>query len=69
MRITSCPLCSSRLLRHARRGEVYWLCTSCRQEFSSRFVDHLTSCLSSLVKALPHLSDSQELVLLERLVV
>ncbi|MFP4099293.1 hypothetical protein [Coleofasciculus sp.] len=59
MCINSCPFCGSRLLRHARRGEVYWLCTCCRQKFPSRFVEHLTSWLPSLdVK--PHQSSNAD---------
>ena len=28
----SCPCCGGSLLRHIRRGGVYWFCTSCCQE-------------------------------------
>ena len=27
-----CPCCSEPLLRHARRGGVYWFCPHCHQE-------------------------------------
>lgn len=32
MQINSCPCCGGSLLRHIRRGGVYWFCTSCCQE-------------------------------------
>ena len=27
-----CPCCSQTLLRHIRHGNIYWFCSSCRQE-------------------------------------
>ena len=27
-----CGLCESRLLRHLRKQQIYWYCTSCRQD-------------------------------------
>lgn len=30
--MNSCPCCSHQLLRHIRHQEIYWFCTSCRQE-------------------------------------
>lgn len=30
--MNTCPCCSAPLLRHARRGEIYWFCPHCRQE-------------------------------------
>ncbi|TVQ18022.1 MAG: hypothetical protein EA367_15915 [Leptolyngbya sp. DLM2.Bin15] len=30
--MNTCPCCSEPLLRHARRGGVYWFCPHCRQE-------------------------------------
>ena len=32
LRNNTCPCCTNSLLRHVRQGEVYWFCTSCRQE-------------------------------------
>lgn len=32
MRVNSCPCCGNPLLRHARKGGLYWFCTSCWQE-------------------------------------
>ncbi|MEH1949229.1 hypothetical protein [Nostoc sp.] len=31
-RANTCPCCGGSLLRHARHGELYWFCLSCRQE-------------------------------------
>ncbi|MBE9197999.1 MULTISPECIES: hypothetical protein [unclassified Nodularia (in: cyanobacteria)] len=31
-RVNTCPCCGGSLLRHARHGELYWFCQSCRQE-------------------------------------
>lgn len=30
--MNTCPCCSNQLLRHIRHQEIYWFCTSCRQE-------------------------------------
>ena len=30
--MNTCPCCSNQLLRHARRGGVYWFCSRCWQE-------------------------------------
>ncbi|NJO40194.1 MAG: hypothetical protein HC769_12595 [Cyanobacteria bacterium CRU_2_1] len=30
--LNQCPCCSEPLLRHARRGRVYWFCLHCHQE-------------------------------------
>lgn len=32
MRANACPCCGGSLLRHVRYAELYWFCTSCRQE-------------------------------------
>ncbi|WP_414528321.1 hypothetical protein [Nodularia chucula] len=32
MRANTCLCCGGSLLRHVRYGELYWFCTSCRQE-------------------------------------
>lgn len=29
--MSSCPCCSSQLLRHIQYQEIYWFCSSCRQ--------------------------------------
>ncbi|WP_088890601.1 hypothetical protein [Leptolyngbya ohadii] len=56
-----CPCCSEPLLRHARRGGVYWFCPHCHQEMPNltttlvaarqmnRLLDRLTSELVELV--------------------
>ncbi|MEH2090678.1 hypothetical protein [Nostoc sp.] len=31
-RANTCHCCGGSLLRHARHGELYWFCLSCRQE-------------------------------------
>ncbi|NMG20471.1 hypothetical protein DP116_13795 [Brasilonema bromeliae SPC951] len=30
--MNECPCCSHQLLRHIRHQQVYWFCSSCRQE-------------------------------------
>jgi ribosomal protein L37AE/L43A len=32
MAMNTCPCCGDALLRHARKGRVYWFCTHCWQE-------------------------------------
>lgn len=32
---TTCPCCSSTLLRHVRSAGIYWYCSSCHQEMPS----------------------------------
>ena len=32
MQVNICPCCGDSLLRHIRRGGVYWFCSSCCQE-------------------------------------
>lgn len=32
MSINSCPCCRGALLRHVKGKNLYWFCTSCRQE-------------------------------------
>jgi ribosomal protein L37AE/L43A len=41
-----CPCCSEPLLRHARRGGVYWFCPHCHQE-----MPNLSSTLTALAAA------------------
>lgn len=38
MRVNTCPCCNSALLRHARKGGLYWFCTNCWQEFPYRAI-------------------------------
>ncbi|MBD1852251.1 hypothetical protein [Leptolyngbya sp. FACHB-711] len=57
---TLCPCCSEPLLRHARRGGVYWFCPHCHQEMPNlaltltaahkmqRLVDRLSPDLARL---------------------
>lgn len=53
--MTTCPCCSSPLLRHIRHHNVYWFCRSCWQEMPncsalpsvrSRQIHHLESLLN-----------------------
>ncbi|MGB3613965.1 MAG: hypothetical protein WBA10_09245 [Elainellaceae cyanobacterium] len=30
--MSTCPCCADLLLRHVRRDDTYWFCSSCRQE-------------------------------------
>lgn len=37
--MTSCPCCSSLMLRRVRQGKVYWFCRTCWQEMPLLTVD------------------------------
>lgn len=50
-----CPCCSEPLLRHARRGGVYWFCPHCHQEMPNLF-STLTAARQS-AKAFDRLPD------------
>lgn len=30
--MNNCPCCSSNMLRHIRESQVYWYCSTCKQE-------------------------------------
>ncbi|MHC5741345.1 MAG: hypothetical protein ACYTXT_05450 [Nostoc sp.] len=48
-RANTCPCCGGSLLRHARHGELYWFCLSCRQEVPLLTVPLLnTTCLPNV---------------------
>ncbi|HBE19109.1 MAG TPA: hypothetical protein DEG17_18200 [Cyanobacteria bacterium UBA11149] len=56
MSINYCPCCRGALLRHVKRKNLYWFCTSCRQEMPVSGVkkilpyDSLVSTLESKLR-------------------
>jgi ribosomal protein L37AE/L43A len=42
-RANTCPCCGGSLLRHARHGELYWFCLSCRQEVPLLSINRLSN--------------------------
>lgn len=45
--MSNCPCCSDRLLRHIRRGSLYWFCRSCWAEMPNLEMDDPVTTVSS----------------------
>ncbi|MCP2727027.1 hypothetical protein [Limnofasciculus baicalensis] len=43
MQSNSCPCCGADLLRHVKGKNLYWFCTSCRQEMPVSGVNKILS--------------------------
>ncbi|HIK13668.1 MAG TPA: hypothetical protein IGS52_25980 [Oscillatoriaceae cyanobacterium M33_DOE_052] len=50
MRDNSCFCCGNLLLRHARKGEIFWFCTGCRQELPYSLGSQILPKISRLNK-------------------
>lgn len=52
MQTNACPCCRGALLRHIRRSDLYWFCSSCRQEIPDILMDR-PSLLNNIKSKVP----------------